>query len=204
MIYLYVKTHTKTGLKYLGKTISKDPYKYPGSGKIWKRHLRKHGTTFTTEILLATENKEEIKETGLFFSKLWNIVSSKEWANLIEERGDGNDNRDLLDSGKHNFQNSEVQRKIQLNRIKNGTHNLLKENKKKFNYKSRKGCPHPTTAKRNLLDTNPFRDAVPCVDIHGKSIMVSKEYYYNQTGPKNCWQWVHTKSKEAKCRKLEP
>ena len=38
MIYLYKKTHNKTGLKYLGKTISKDPYTYSGSGVYWTRH----------------------------------------------------------------------------------------------------------------------------------------------------------------------
>jgi hypothetical protein len=89
MIYLYVKTHNKTVLKYLGKTNSKDPHKYPGSGLYWTKHLKVHGIDYTTEILLATEDKEELKETGLFFSKLFNIVKSKEWANIMEEYGQG-------------------------------------------------------------------------------------------------------------------
>ena len=42
IIYLYVKTHRKTGLKYLGKT-KKDPFVYQGSGVHWKNHLNKHG-----------------------------------------------------------------------------------------------------------------------------------------------------------------
>jgi hypothetical protein len=89
MLYLYVKTHAKTGLKYLGYTTSKDPYVYTGSGKYWKRHLKKYGNNCTTQILLMTEDKEELKETGLFFSKLWDIVQSSEWANLKTESGDG-------------------------------------------------------------------------------------------------------------------
>jgi hypothetical protein len=89
MIYLYVKTHNKTGLKYLGKTNSKDPHKYAGSGLYWTKHLKVHGIDYTTEILLATEDKEELKETGLFFSKIFNIVKSKEWANIMEEYGQG-------------------------------------------------------------------------------------------------------------------
>jgi hypothetical protein len=36
-----------------------------------------------------TESKDELKETGVFFSKLWNIVESKEWANCKPEEGDG-------------------------------------------------------------------------------------------------------------------
>jgi hypothetical protein len=88
-IYLYVKTHNKTDLKYLGKTSSADPHKYTGSGLYWLNHLEKHGYDYRTEILLETDNKEEIKETGLFFSSLWNIVKSDEWANLKPECGDG-------------------------------------------------------------------------------------------------------------------
>jgi len=42
-IYLYKKTHNITGLQYLGKTISKDPYSYTGSGVRWTNHLKKHG-----------------------------------------------------------------------------------------------------------------------------------------------------------------
>lgn len=88
-IYLYVKTHNKTGLKYLGKTISIDPHLYQGSGTVWKRHIKKHGYDVTTEILLETTNPSEIKETGIYYSNLWNIVESKEFANIIPEMGDG-------------------------------------------------------------------------------------------------------------------
>ena len=40
-IYIYVKK-TPDNYFYLGKTIH-DPFKYRGSGLIWKRHLKKHG-----------------------------------------------------------------------------------------------------------------------------------------------------------------
>jgi len=90
-MYLYVKTHNKTGLKYLGKTVSKDPHKYPGSGTVWRRHLEKHGYDYTTEILLETDSKEELTEYGIYYSNLWNIVESTEWANLKKESGDGGD-----------------------------------------------------------------------------------------------------------------
>jgi hypothetical protein len=91
MIYLYYKEHNVTGLKYLGKTISPDPHKYVGSGKVWRRHINKHGYDVSTHILLATENKDEIRETGLYFSNLWNICKSKEWANIVKEEGSGGD-----------------------------------------------------------------------------------------------------------------
>lgn len=91
MIYLYVKTHKKTGLRYLGKTKNKNPEKYPGSGKYWKRHLSKHGNDVSTNILLESEDKEEIRKWGKYYSDLWNVVESKGWANLVEECGDGGD-----------------------------------------------------------------------------------------------------------------
>ena len=89
MIYLYVKTHNKTGLKYLGKTVYDDVDSYQGSGKIWKRHIKKHGYDVTTEIIFVTDSKDEIKEKGIYYSNLWNIVESDDWANLKPEEGDG-------------------------------------------------------------------------------------------------------------------
>lgn len=88
-IYLYVKTHNKTGLKYLGKTISTDPHLYQGSGTLWKRHIKKHGYDVTTKVLLETNDSTELKKVGLYYSNLWNIVESKEFANIVPEMGDG-------------------------------------------------------------------------------------------------------------------
>lgn len=87
--YLYVKTHKITGLKYLGYTGKEDPYTYPGSGTRWLNHLHVHGFNFTTEILKECTSKTEIREHGIHFSRLWNVVSDKNWANLKEEQGDG-------------------------------------------------------------------------------------------------------------------
>jgi hypothetical protein len=88
IIYLYKKTHKNTGLKYLGKT-KQDPFKYPGSGKYWKLHLKTHGNITDTEIIKICNNTDEIKYWGLYYSNLWNIVESDEWANLRPEDGDG-------------------------------------------------------------------------------------------------------------------
>jgi group I intron endonuclease len=100
MLYLYLKTHNKTGLKYLGKT-TQDPFKYKGSGKYWKRHIKKHGKDISTNILLATESKQELIETGIYFSRLWNVVKSPEFANLKEENGDGGSDKGRKLSEEH-------------------------------------------------------------------------------------------------------
>jgi hypothetical protein len=42
------------GLKYLGQTIQ-DPFKYKGSGKYWKNHIKIYGYDVTTKIIFVTE-----------------------------------------------------------------------------------------------------------------------------------------------------
>ena len=88
--YLYLK-ESPLGLKYLGKT-EQDPFKYVGSGKYWKRHLLNHKFTsedIKTTILFETTDKEELKNKGIYYSELYNVVDSEEWANLKPEVGDG-------------------------------------------------------------------------------------------------------------------
>jgi hypothetical protein len=85
-IYLYKKTHNITGLKYLGKT-KNNPYKYKGSGQLWIPHIKEHGYDVTTEIIKECQTKEELSYWGRYYSKLWDVVHSSEWANKIPETG---------------------------------------------------------------------------------------------------------------------
>lgn len=94
MYYLMIKEIEQTGLKYLCKRKqnlydSKDHIKYKGSGILWNRILRAHPEyTITTTILGLYSSKELIKQ-GLYYSELYNIVDSNDWANLILESGNG-------------------------------------------------------------------------------------------------------------------
>lgn len=99
MIYLYIKTHNITGLKYLGKTVQ-DPYTYKGSGKRWLNHLKKHGNNVTTEIIGQFTTIEELKQVSIPLSENLNIVDSKQWANLRPESGDGGDTSQYIDYSK--------------------------------------------------------------------------------------------------------
>jgi hypothetical protein len=91
---LMIKTHCKTGLKYLCQT-TRDPFKYNGSGVDWTPHLREYGTEHETEILLQTEIWQEMADTGRYYSAYYNIVTgcddfgNKIWANRIIECGGG-------------------------------------------------------------------------------------------------------------------
>jgi hypothetical protein len=86
--YLYIKQHSITGLKYLGKTTNADPYAYNGSGKYWIPHIKKHGkeyiqTTWVSEPYFDTS----IIEEAIRISIENDVVKSDEWANLQIENG---------------------------------------------------------------------------------------------------------------------
>ena len=91
MIYLYIKTHNVTGLKYFGKTTRADYDAYKGSGKRWQNHIKKHGYDVTTELYGAFEDgdTDACLEAALAFSIENNIVESADWANLKLETLDG-------------------------------------------------------------------------------------------------------------------
>lgn len=136
--FLYLKT-SPLGLKYLGKT-TKDPYRYMGSGKIWKRHIDKHKLTnndIKTEILFKTKDLEEFKKIAIKTANELNIVESKEFANLIIEKGDGGDTSNSIDYSNPIFHNSN--RTNNLNGVdlsEEERKKLFKERAKKIDYKN--------------------------------------------------------------------
>jgi len=96
-VTLYIATHNKTGLKYFGKTTryftEEDlQSKYHGSGKYWKRHLKKHGDDVTMKIY-GIYDIAEVEDIALRFSEENNIVKllneegKKVWANEKLENG---------------------------------------------------------------------------------------------------------------------
>ena len=77
-MYLYLK-ETPDGLKYLGYTARNDVYEYKGSGKYWLRHIKKHNIQadeIATDILLESDDKNEIKFWGIYYSNLWELTPS--------------------------------------------------------------------------------------------------------------------------------
>lgn len=126
-IYLYKKTHNKTGLQYLGKT-EKDPFKYLGSGLDWKAHLKEHGTDITTEVLRECQSNAELNIWGRYYSELWNVADSSDWANRISETG-GLDSRTAsantlrrVAAGTHHLQSGSIQHAAKLRLVEEGTH----------------------------------------------------------------------------------
>lgn len=88
--FLYIKRHKVTGLMYFGKTIKRNPQKYPGSGTYWWSHVSTHGKEHVETIWFREfTNKEDIVEFATFFSEFHDIVKSVRWANLMTEDGIG-------------------------------------------------------------------------------------------------------------------
>jgi hypothetical protein len=88
---IYVK-RLPNGLLYLGKTEEEDPFMYKGSGLIWNLTINHNNYAIKdieTWILHQTNNKEDLKKMGIYYSKLFDVVNSKNWANLTEEEGQG-------------------------------------------------------------------------------------------------------------------
>lgn len=130
--YLMIKRHSVTGLKYFCKTVSKKPYTYKGSGTFWKRHLKIHDSSYVETIWCELfTDKESLVEFATFFSEEFDIVNSKEWANLIVEDGltgflsenSKNIQEKRILEKTHHLLNGDIQRRYQLEASKNGYHN---------------------------------------------------------------------------------
>ena len=227
MIYLYVKTHKKTGLKYLGKTTAKDPYAYKGSGKHWTAHIKKHGYDVETKILLKTNSEKELKEAGLHYSKKWNIVKLKEWANLTEETGNGIGSdfskrlqKKRIKDGTHHWLNGSKTREKNLQKSKEGTHPFLggkyvKENNERMlidgthpflnkeKIKNNRRRVSETQKKLAKEGKHNFKGKLPVINKEGRTSIITKEAYLkNQIGKPSDWNYVSTSSKEARNRRL--
>lgn len=106
-LYLLIKEHRETGLKYLCKHSSDDLegcLKYNGSGTYWKKHINKHGKNIKTTCLFVTDDKLEFREVAKKYSVLYDVVNSKEWANLTHEEGQGGNT--VVDKKQHSEKTS--------------------------------------------------------------------------------------------------
>lgn len=165
-IYLYVKTHNKTGLKYLGKTTKQDPHAYHGSGADWKTHLKEHGVDYTTDIIRECQTNEELNRWGRYYSDLWNVVESPEWANRIPETGGG---------GNHTEERKELFRRQQLGKKKPPR---TEEHTEKIACQLR-NRPNPKTAEslKRWYENNPNRSKI----IQKQSESIKQWYRQNPT-----------------------
>lgn len=88
-----IKEIEQTGLKYLCKKKQTDnPYdhiRYKGSGVKWNNILNAHPEYTIKTTVIGLYDKYDLVKYGRYYSELWDIVKSQEWANLKIEEGDG-------------------------------------------------------------------------------------------------------------------
>lgn len=122
MIHLYLKISPK-GKKYLGKTI-KDPFKYMGSGKVWRRHITKHSYTkddIDTYILYSDSDSKRFAYYAKKISLRLDIINDSMFCNITIEEGQGGTTWNCIsEQGKRNFIESTKRPKSEEHKIKIG------------------------------------------------------------------------------------
>ena len=219
---LYVKRHRKTGLKYFGKTTTKNIYSYSGSGKYWKRHIKEHGkdieTLWVSEYFL---DNADLVDFSILFSELFDIASSNEWANLIAENG--------LDGAPRGYPKPEGFRLKFLgeknpmfgmcgdkNPFSGKTHST--EQKRKWS-EMRLGDKNPNYGGKAFTEETLYKlrrpkskkenykgspGKITCINRNGIAIQITTDLYNKQKEsglPVADWEFVSTRSKEAEKRR---
>ena len=125
---LYIKQLGK--LSYLGITTSDDAHEYKGSGVEWKKHIKKYGKhNVKTRILFKEEmigkkTSDKFQKICLLYSRYYNIVESKSFANLIEENGiPGRYKAEVKGKKMHSFWERKLRNKRSISEIKNNDYN---------------------------------------------------------------------------------
>lgn len=184
--FLYIKQHSITNKFYFGKTIN-NPEKYQGSGKLWKRHIKKHGKEYVVTLWYELfTNLNDIREFALTFSEDMNIVESDQWLNLIPENGtDGGSRGTGINSTMFGKTGS---------KHRAGTHHtteaLFKMRKKrsKIGKENMQGILKTPTHKTKLHNAALNREKMQCPHCHVIfNICAIKQYHLNNcklfTGP---------------------
>lgn len=85
--FLMLKQHQITRLKYLCYHYGtrESCTRYRGSGLYWTSHYRKHKPLIDTYIIFESDSRDSISLMGIYYSKIWSVVESKEFANLTVE-----------------------------------------------------------------------------------------------------------------------
>jgi len=141
-------------------------------------------------------------------------------------QGDKNPSRKLVASGEHIFQsenhpmkvrsrngthpwlgpemNSKYAKENARKRVENGSYSKIskEQNKKRVENGTHHWLGSESNKKRIENGTHNLLGMVPCVDLNGKRMNITKDVYNNQEGSKDCWKFVHFNSFEGRRRKI--
>lgn len=144
---LYIKE--LNGMKYFGKTTTKNIESYSGSGTLWKLRIKKYGKDKIKTIWISEwfHDPLHIQQFALMFSELNQIVESKEWANLRPE--DGLAGGSLPGHGKGIKYTEERKQKQKINNAKEE----VKRNKSVAQKAIQKEIQNRSEVKKSIRDT---------------------------------------------------
>ncbi len=223
-MYLYVKRHNVTGLKYFGQTKNDDPVRYTGSGTYWIRHCNKHGWNISTEIvkMYKLDQYEEAKEYAINFSRENNIVESDEWANLKEETLIGgwdhinnSENRKMYtEKMMKTFEEFSEEKKLEINKKKarHGSDNGMYGRDRSGVNNPRFGCHIEEETKLKISDANKGKivvkdsitnEIIGLIDMNHPKIL-SNEWVSINSGRKHSAEIRAAKSRKNKEIGLKP
>lgn len=202
MITLYLAIHNKTGKKYFGKSerfhTSEDLQKYyHGSGIYWLKHLKVHGDDVKMTALFTSSNEKLVELIALTYSKVFNIVDTDEYANLVEETGHGGNPKGFTFPEEAKLKVSEAVKewhKTHDNPFKGRKHSLdtlehlskMSRERIQRNGHPMKGRKHSDEAKKKMSDNhadfkgnkNPTFGKVTVRDLNtGEYYLVTKEFF---------------------------
>lgn len=171
--FLYIKQHFITKKCYFGKTTCKDPVKYNGSGKHWKRHIKKHGIKFVETLWYKLfTDQVECTRVALLFSEQQDIVKSELWLNQIPENGiDGGGVKGL----KHT---SEARAKMMGNKNALGSKSSL-GNKNALGHKNLSGFKHTPETRAKMKEYKHLRIVCPHCKLEGANNGMKRWHFNN-------------------------
>ena len=148
--YLYIKRHAITGKCYFGKTNSKNPYKYLGSGIHWKRHIKLHGVEHVETLWCKLFiDQIECTRVALLFSEQQDIIKSDRWLNLVIENG--------IDGGSHGKLSAETRAKMSASRVGKKRKPLSPEHKAKISATKKGKTTNPRSLETKIKIANSLR-----------------------------------------------
>lgn len=219
-VYLYIKQHSLTGVKYFGKTSCDNVESYTGSGKYWLAHIKKHGKEHVKTIWISEPfyDMELLQEFAIFVSEEFNIVNSSEWANLIVENGLDGAPKGVKREGAFRERNGMFGKSKEKNPFYGKKHSI---EQKRIWTDMRLGDKNPNAGgkaftqetllklrrpKANKQNYNGTPGKITCINKNGIAVQVTTEQYHSQKSlniPIDQWEYVNTRSKEAARRKYE-
>jgi hypothetical protein len=200
--HYYIIRNKTSGKLYIGQTIRIILEEYLGSGEYWKSHCERNGG-YNKENIEVLYNKyyEDKNKAQQFLDEVyekegryWDKGNTK-WANLMPETTSAYDPL--------------VMSEIQKRRIENGTHHLLKENRKVLHTSTELTPEQARSMASKRIEGGTHNigcGKVYCVTRTGEIVNIDVDVYEAQQGEMCDWDYVRPNSNEGRNRtgKVKP